>query len=336
MYARMGDLNGDGVEDLLILGAYTFRQTPGYCFIGYIWNGSNADRVPFDKTEFMNIFGSANYSVYQERSTGTLYVRYLFSMDNNISCSFENAVDLIPMDYEYDYEAPGAKTESDRIFAEIQTLTEERFELLDAIPYEDIYNNASSLSATVEELKSRLSEETADGIREEPDREQDALSGQNTLPPEIHDSQFAFSSGAGAWATLLAIHSDGSFEGNYHDSNLGENGNGYTSTIYTSTFSGSLGNIQKTDDHTWSMTVDSILFQTDPGQERIENEIRYVSAVPHGLTAGDQLYLYAPDARLSELPEECLNWRIASNEDLAERLGSYCIYNATQGFGFFQ
>lgn len=166
MYARLGDLNGDGTEDLLILGAYTFRDASGYGFTGYIWNGDGADRLPFDKTEFMNLFGIAGgiletpgYGVYRERSTGTVYVRYTFSMDSKVCCSFENAAELIPMDYEYDYEAPGAITEIEQIFAEIQSRTDERFELLDSVSYQELYNQEEALAATVEELKSRLSEE---------------------------------------------------------------------------------------------------------------------------------------------------------------------------------
>ena len=63
------------------------------------------------------------------------------------------------MDYEYDYEAPGAITEIKQIFSEIQSRTDERFELLDSVSYQELYNREESLAATVGELKSRLSEE---------------------------------------------------------------------------------------------------------------------------------------------------------------------------------
>lgn len=38
---------------------------------------------------------------------------------------------------------------------------------------------------------------------------------------------FAFSSGAGAWGTVLTVLEDGSFEGNYHDTNMGDTGEEY-------------------------------------------------------------------------------------------------------------
>ena len=63
------------------------------------------------------------------------------------------------MDYEYDYEAPGAATEFKQIFSEIQSRTDERFELLDSVSYQELYNREEFLAATVGELKSRLSEE---------------------------------------------------------------------------------------------------------------------------------------------------------------------------------
>lgn len=46
----------------------------------------------------------------------------------------------------------------EQIFAEIQSRTDERFELLDSVSYQELYNREESLAATVGELKSQLSE----------------------------------------------------------------------------------------------------------------------------------------------------------------------------------
>ena len=38
---------------------------------------------------------------------------------------------------------------------------------------------------------------------------------------DLRRLQFRFSSGAGAWSTLLAVRPDGSFYGEYHDTDMG-------------------------------------------------------------------------------------------------------------------
>ena len=38
---------------------------------------------------------------------------------------------------------------------------------------------------------------------------------------------YTFASGAGAWATSLELYEDGSFAGDYHDSDMGDSGDGY-------------------------------------------------------------------------------------------------------------
>ena len=57
--------------------------------------------------------------------------------------------------------------------------------------------------------------------------------------PFTEPMEFYFSSGAGAWGTELYLEKDGSFEGGFHDTNMGESGeeNPY-GTCYVCNFSG--------------------------------------------------------------------------------------------------
>ena len=62
--------------------------------------------------------------------------------------------------------------------------------------------------------------------------------------------QFRFSSGAGAWATILNIREDGSFHGWYQDSNS-EIGEGYPNgSCYQCDFSGQFTEPMKVNDYT--------------------------------------------------------------------------------------
>ena len=47
---------------------------------------------------------------------------------------------------------------------------------------------------------------------------------------DVDNFSFVFSSGAGAWFTQLDMHADGSFEGQYHDSDMGLTGEGDSRT----------------------------------------------------------------------------------------------------------
>ena len=62
---------------------------------------------------------------------------------------------------------------------------------------------------------------------------------------------FFFSSGAGGWATELFIAEDGSFEGHFHDGDLGVTGPGYShGTMYYCDFTGHFGEPEYVDDYT--------------------------------------------------------------------------------------
>ena len=44
---------------------------------------------------------------------------------------------------------------------------------------------------------------------------------------QIKDRVFTFSSGVGGWSTELNVGENGAFTGNFHDSEMGETGEGY-------------------------------------------------------------------------------------------------------------
>lgn len=79
--------------------------------------------------------------------------------------------------------------------------------------------------------------------------------------------QFRFSSGAGAWATILNIREDGSFHGRYQDSNS-EIGEGYPNgSCYQCDFSGQFTEPVKVNDYTWSMEIARMDYEKEPGTE---------------------------------------------------------------------
>lgn len=156
--------------------------------------------------------------------------------------------------------------------------------------------------------------------------------------PFDENKEFYFSSGVGAWGTVLSVNENGSFTGNFHDRNGGEIGSGYPNgTCYVCEFSGRFGNIKKINDYTYSMELLEIYSKDAEGKEWIEDGVLYVAAVPYGLDEGKDFIFYTPDAFTKDMSEDFLFWNGSFYYgETPERLGSYAIENVSMGYGLFE
>lgn len=149
-------------------------------------------------------------------------------------------------------------------------------------------------------------------------------------------STFGFSSGAGAWGTTLHIAADGTFDGQYMDSDMGSTGPGYANgTTYICDFTGKFTVPQKVSENIYSMTLEELNVNSPSGNEYYENEIRYITSDPYGLDNASEFYIFMPGANLDELPEQFLSWSYL-NRDIRSTLpfGYYGIYNVGGEEGF--
>ena len=164
---------------------------------------------------------------------------------------------------------------------------------------------------------------------EVPAQEADAL--PDALPLDL-----TFASGAGAWCTGLTLERDGSFAGVYHDSEMGDQGEGYPNgSCYISTFSGRFGDIRQVDDHTWAMSLEELTIQETPGEEWIEEGIRYIAAEAYGLEKGTEFLLYSPETPTEGLDDEFLTWWPRWNVEDTGTLNFWGLLNQEMGYGFF-
>ena len=151
--------------------------------------------------------------------------------------------------------------------------------------------------------------------------------------------EFVFSSGAGAWQSIITLNSDGSFKGTYSDAEMGSNGKDYPNgTLYTCEFSGKFEEIKQVNDYTYTMTLAEVNTEKKEGEEWIEDQIRYIAASPYGLENGKEFLFYTPETPIKELSEEFLNcWpkRYLQEEQALEKLSCYGIYNKETESGFF-
>lgn len=158
--------------------------------------------------------------------------------------------------------------------------------------------------------------------------------------PESFPMTLMFSSGAGGWGTELDLQRDGSFQGRYHDSEMGDAGEAYPNgSVYVCVFSGAFTDIRRQEDGTWSMRLSELASEDVPGKEWIDDGVRFITADPYGLeTAGSgEFRLYPPEIAVAGLSEELLSWWPGrfDPEGPPETLGCWGLENVDTGGGFF-
>ena len=163
--------------------------------------------------------------------------------------------------------------------------------------------------------------------------------------PLNHPVEMEFLSGAGAWRTTLTLSPDGSFAGEYTDSDA--------DVQYICRFHGSFGDFARLTDASWSLTLKELVLDTGHplGEEWRENGIRYISSGPYGLDGPDRAPLEPGSAFLLYTPEATgyapgtelygalpfWTWWPGRRQfiDAGDQLGCYGLYNLATGYGFF-
>ena len=155
---------------------------------------------------------------------------------------------------------------------------------------------------------------------------------------DVENVEFYFSSGAGAWDTQLTIQPDGHFSGNYHDSDMGDTGEGYPNgTLYFCNFSGTFTNPEKVDDYTYVFQMNDLKFENTPDTEEIIDETLYKYSEAYGLDSAEDFYMYLPGKPLDEVPEEYKSWVTTQIQESDRTLPFYGLYNehAEEGFSAY-
>lgn len=126
---------------------------------------------------------------------------------------------------------------------------------------------------------------------------------------DIEENTFEFASGVGAWSTSMTINPDGSFEGEYSDTDMGVSNDEYPrGTCYYCKFSGQLGDLEKIDDLTYKTTLMDLSWENEADTEEIIDGTRFVYTTPYGIGEGGDIYFYLPGTEVETLTEEALRW----------------------------
>lgn len=153
---------------------------------------------------------------------------------------------------------------------------------------------------------------------------------------QFEGMEWSFSSGAGGWSTDMRFSPEGSFTGEYHDSEMGETGDLYPEgTIYSCSFTGRMSFVEQVNEFTWKVRVEELETGETPDKEWIDDGIRFVAADPYGITAGDELLVYCPGTPVSVFTEEMQLWaHLLDTEDTLFELDNWFLWNEKQESGF--
>ena len=166
-------------------------------------------------------------------------------------------------------------------------------------------------------------------IKEEPVEEQSSVFEK--IPQE-----FVFTSGAGGWETVITINSDGTFTGEYKDSEMGDTGENYPNgTMSICNFKGKFTSPKQVDEYIYSMKLEYLEQEKNPGDEYYEEGTRYLVSEPYGFDHADEFLIYFPGIAIANLPDGFTIWLNAFlNVQTTEIFPHYGIYNVGGEEGF--
>lgn len=149
---------------------------------------------------------------------------------------------------------------------------------------------------------------------------------------ELPDT-FYFSSGAGGWGTELYLEKDGTFFGQFHDSDMGVTGEDYPNgTVYICNFNGKFTAPIQVDEYTYSTTIEYMNIERE-NEEYVENGMKYIVSDPYGLENSGEILIYLYGTPYQQLSEDFLSWM--QQGDLGpDYLACFGLYNINEGTAF--
>ncbi len=184
-----------------------------------------------------------------------------------------------------------------------------------------------------QEANDEIADDMESDQKQNMDEEQKEIKNSDFAFVDVSDIEFTFASGAGGWSTYLYIEEDGTFYGNFHDSDMGCTGEGYPGgTIYYCDFSGKFTNPVKIDDYSYQFEIESLKCEKEEGEEEIIDERLYIYSYPYGLDDADKLYMYLPGKDTKDFSEELKMWLFLTDDE--KELPFYAIYNENPEYGF--
>ena len=153
--------------------------------------------------------------------------------------------------------------------------------------------------------------------------------------PEAFPMRLHFSSGAGGWQTVLDLQRDGSFTGEYRDSDMGSTGTDFPNgTAYLCAFEGRFGDFRTVDGSILTLTLEELTALTTEEEVWYEEGVRYIGSAPYGLVEGAVFLLYPPETPVAGLEGNALSGWPLMEED-TDTLGCWGLSDPARQQTFF-
>lgn len=140
---------------------------------------------------------------------------------------------------------------------------------------------------------------------------------------------FYFCSGAGGWETFFNLEIDGTFTGQYSNSNMGDTGDEYPNgTIEICKFNGEFASPEKINEYIYYVKLNYINIDETNESEYYEDGIRYINTIPYGFDNGKNFLLYLPGCNFDYMDENFSSWcSLYYNINYKLPLNYYGLYN---------
>lgn len=215
----------------------------------------------------------------------------------------------------------------------IQLEDETRY--IQKIAFSSSESGVNFISEAIEESEEEKAKEKSEENLEQNSEQNSEQYLVNLTFADLSKRQFVFSSGAGGWSEEFTIENDGYFTGNYHDSDMGDTGEGYENgTRYSSSYSGHFTDLVRIDDYTYSMKLADISYKETADTVEIRDHIRYIYTKSYCLGGTDTFVIYLPGKPVSQLSEEICYWLSMANQK-DEELTAIAIADEANGYGVY-
>lgn len=354
------DVTGDGIPELIYMrvskDAIQYREIADICIYTYDKNDRNAKRIYYEEAWEVNVAAGFRYCLFQEKD-GSFYAYTsfgddylinqfsLFSMKegDKMDCSvqlkkYDHSVDNTNSDRTQDYTGPDGEEITEEEYYRRKTSLAESVEiciLQSNLDDRELYNTmegTGSIAMNYDEAVQYLQEITGES--------ENKIAEAKEIFSDLDELEFCFSSGAGFWATFLLFNEDGTFYGNYHDTDMGgRDEEAYPKgTRYICDFEGRFTALEKTSDYLYRIKLEELSYNKEPGDTWIEDGLLLIAEDAYGLenSVGEEFTLFVPGFPIEAMPIELRRQFNPSYdpEAMYDTLTGYVLYNEKKDHAF--
>ena len=156
---------------------------------------------------------------------------------------------------------------------------------------------------------------------------------QPTILDTLAGKNFVFSSGSGGWGSSLSIGPNGTFSGDYHDSDMGSTGPGYPGgTISESKVSGQFTRPHQVSPTLYEVDIENLQYEKPVGSSEIKENRKYEYSEAYGISKNHRMAIYLPGTPISSMPEELRLYSYGLIPEDSQILPVYVIQEDMEGF----